>query len=264
MRFLAIILAFVSGISFAQSYRIITCSEGITVAGNTVTPGMIIEHSSEKINIPTGGYVGLITNEGDIGTLHSPTPLDNLGRLMRREKLMSTGALHDDRPVVLPLIPANSNDEIMGDSLFAYWHFQSELREQPRVVEIINAHGDLLLSLPYKDQWTIFGISDWRATEQSVIIQLKGSKKILSGSMMSVRIGASKRDLIIKQLEPFSADPDKLFYECAVYELNGLYYDRSMAIYRIMSCNQVAGDSFLKSYFDRLNRETMLRVVKID
>lgn len=254
-----LILFLTSPLVKAQSnllFKIISCSEGVTLDGVEVKPGLIVYDNSIKLEIPKKGYAGVITIEGyahKLGKSIKVKSINGAAKYSNREsKPFWGGATYRMDDFTIIGAPSNQFAQILGDSVF--FLFKSNYNKNPPFIGIFsNMFDDVLLSDTIKSNWKIFGVGDLLKKEGAILFTIESNK------YRSERI-------LIKRSEKLNANlnldlagiQNDLIAKLAIYEISKLYYDHLFQLYKIETTKNLNLDPISAAYLAKRREKYQL------
>jgi hypothetical protein len=263
--------------TFGQSFKVITCTPGVTVGTTTIDPRMVIDQSANLITVPRGGSIWFLTDDGWLCNLTQSTRVDKLRELIVMPAM--PGAVMDGAPqFYTKAVESRFNSDMIGDTLFIFWPARHLRSNTTFVFHVADMFDDPLDTLTTDRNWLLADVSEWRKKQWDFIYTVSGRKagqdaeEPLS-SVRGVRFKQKKKDVpamnarimnVGTYTRLFKDDEDKEFYQCVIYELNDLHCDQLFVIYKILSQKKIPKDPFMKAYFDRLNERYGLNELTFD
>jgi len=256
-----LILFLTSQLANAQSYplfKIISCSEGVTLDGVEVKPGLIVYDNSIKLEIPKKGYAGVITIEGyahKLGKSIKVKSINGAAKYSNRESkpFWLRGAIISIDYFTVIGAPQNQFAQIMGDSVF--FHFRSNYNENPPFTGIfLNMFDDVLLSDTLKGNWKIFDIGDLLKKEGAILFRIESSKN----KSIQYLIKSGDQKLEAKINFEINRVHNDLIAKLALHELNNLYYDHLFQLYKIETTKNLNLDPISAAYLAKRREKYQL------
>jgi hypothetical protein len=239
-------------------FKIISCSERVTVDGVEAKPGEIIFSNNDKLNIPKGGYACVITLDGYVYKFLRGISVNRvLGSIRYNvESRLRTGAVH--RSVPYFEIAGYANDQhsdVFGDSILIA--FKCYYKDKPPFkITFVNLFDDQIAQYELDQTWEIFSVDSLLKQEPALLFHI------------SSEVNKSDLSPLVKKIRPMSKtqldfDLGRLNHEpvslLALFEINKLYYDHIFQLYKIeTSKNELILDEFLTAYLARTRSKYQL------
>ncbi len=239
-----LLLLFVS-IQFAFSqddplFKIVSCSEGVTLDGNEVIPGQIVYSNSIKLEIPKKGYVGIITAGGLAAEIRMTIKVKLVNKKFGKYSLI---LLEDE----VGFHGTFNNSRIYGDSLFVGIYDKTRIGAPYQVI-FLNFYDDVLKRDTLRKNWEVYALDEVLNKDTSVLVNVqsifKPNERNLRGAVRRLRFEPPrlKYDL--------SRAPDEVSI-AAIFELNNLYYDHIFQLYKIRKDNSNSIDKISQAYLSQ-------------
>lgn len=274
---LVILFALSLTMTFGQSYKVITCTPGITVGTTTLRPGTVINHSTNILRVPKGGSLALLTDDGWLVEVTQTTSVDKL-----RESVVipaMPGTIMDGEPQFYTrAVESRFRSDIIGDTLFMFWPAKHLITYTTFVFHMADMFDKPLNAVTTDKNWLLVDVSKYRKKKWDFIYSVSGRKtdqdaEVSLSPLKSVSFKQKKKDLAVMnarivnastQMRLFEDEEDRAFYQCAIYELNDFHYDQLYVAYQILSQKKAATNSFMQAYFDRLTERYGLSELRFD
>lgn len=274
---LVFLFIFISPTLFAQTnpiFKIIACSEGVSIGSIPVKAGMDVLPSNEIINIPVDGYIGVLTTDGyvkKISTLN--VNVNEVLTEAKAEKFTRTGAVMGDGKFICIMgnepMQTKGIQMFMSDTLFAWWaqrergnfHALKLPPDQGKLV-VINRQEQIYAEVETNKNSALLDISGWQTEAEPLGFYYAGRKSTIDGGWFT-RVPSSIEKEIRKDIEFYKSDPDRFYYRFAIYQLNGLYQDAALQLYYIMTHNKPASEEMLNVFYARLAKEFDFSLIEL-
>jgi hypothetical protein len=253
---------------FAQSralFRIVTLSYGVNIDGEAISVGQYVKENSRNISIPKGGYLGVITSDGNAGELKQSIAVADVNDFVVPNFIPAggdswlNGATQRPYPSPLRVFPVR-NPKVFGDSVFLLWE-ENMPDDRSRGIEyevrIRSDREEDLIKGTEKHNWVILDMKPFfNNTENSLFVDIR-SKKTTSFTTFVLTKSQVVDQKLMNDLERLGDHRD-LAMLCAVFEVNGYYYDRNLVLYKIITRGyQPTG--FMIKYLETLTKDVPLK-----
>jgi hypothetical protein len=265
MRFSLFILAVTSISAFAQPkplFKIISCSEGVSVDGTQIIPGDIVYSNSNKLNIPEKGYLGILTIQGHTHLLTKSSKVvavdkEIKARVERRSR--GIGAIHRPIPDRFKIAgDANiRNSEIFGDSIIIA--FKSHYKSLPPFkLTFLNMHDERISEYEINQTWKVFSTDTLFKREEAIMYQISSGNKTENEILPFIKkITPTRRQRLNSDFQRLNKNA---VMQLAFFEINRLYYDHIFQLYKMeTSKTELVLDEFLSAYLARTKAKYRLQ-----
>lgn len=254
-----LLLLFVS-IHFAFSqgdplFKIISCSEGVTLDGNEVIPGQIVYSNSIKLEIPKKGFAGVMTTEGyaAILTKSFKAKLVNWSIEYANRETRSSAVIATVPWFTIPGQFSNQFSYISGDSVF--FGFKANYKmDSPITAKFLTMFDEVVLSDTIESNWKVFNVNKLLENEAAILFELS-SNTFTSEKILLVKI---KKELLMKVKFEIARIQDDLIAKLALYELNDLYHDHLFQLYKIETTKNLNLDLISTAYLAKRREKYQL------
>jgi len=224
------------------AFRIVTLSYGVNIDGDAISVGQYVKESSKYIYIPEGGYLGVITTDGNAGELKKSMAVADVNNFVQPRYLPAggdswlNGATQRPYPPPLRVFP-NFYDKIFGDSVFLLWE-ENMVEDRGANVEyeikIRNDRDEELIKGTEKHNWIVLDIRPFfDNTEKRLFVNIR-SNKTGSPTKLTLQKNDKVDQKLVNDLERLNNSNDLAMWY-AVYDVNGYHYDRNFVLYKIIS-----------------------------
>jgi hypothetical protein len=255
MKFLAFALFLITLQGFAQPkplFKIVSCSEGVMVDGVGVEPNDVIYSDSKKLEIPKGGYAGVITKEGYTGLFHRRVSVKLIPESIRynlEPRLKGYGAVH--RPIRYFEIAgegSHNHSELYGDSILIA--FKCNCNDKPPFgVTFFNLFDEVKATYQIAHTWSIFSVRSLLEDEPALLFQIRSESRNSDLSLMIKKINDRTKVQMDFDSQRLTQAPVSLL---ALFEINKLFFDHLYQLYKIETAKpELNLDEFLAAYLAR-------------
>ena len=253
-----LLLLFVS-IQFAFSqgdplFKIISCSEGVTLDGNEVIPGQVVYSNSMKLEIPKKGFAGVMTIEGYAAILTKSFKTKFINWSIEYSKKESWHRdVYSIQDFKIQGDFGNQFAQISGDSVFFAFKVNYKM-DSPITAKFLTMFDEVVLSDTIESNWKVFNVNKLLENEAAILFELSSntyrSEKIL---LRKINIELlSKVNLEIARIQ------DDLIAKLALYELNDLYHDHLFQLYKIQTAKNLNLDPISAAYLAKQKEKYQL------
>lgn len=258
MRLAGFILILTSISALAQPkplFKIISCSEGVTVDGVEAKPGEIIFSNSKKLNIPKGGYAGVITLDGYAYQLLRGISVKEVPSNVKynvESRFRPKGAVNRSMPKSFEIAGFMSNEfsEIYGDSILIAFKSYYKIKP-PFKVTFISMYEETIAEYQINRTWEVFSSDSLFKHEAAFLFGISAKDRKQSAEEYSFvkQIRPSLKTKLDIDFPKLDSNPVTLL---AFYEVNKLFGDHIFQLYKIeMSKEELILDEFLSAYLAR-------------
>lgn len=249
-----LILFLTSQLANAQTnplFKIISCSEGVTLDGVEVKPGLIVYPNSIKLEIPKNGYAGVMTIEGYASSLKESEMVKSING--KAKPFLVGSVIHETPYFTIIGAPSNQFAQIAGDSVFLCFKVNYKI-DPPYIVKFLTMFDEVVLSAAIESNWMIFDIKRLLENEPAILFQLS-SNAYQSENILFKKIN---QELLSKVRLEITRIPDDLIAKLALYELNKLFYDHLFQLYKIETTKNLNLDPISAAYLAKRREKYQL------
>lgn len=260
---ISLILFISSAFANAQSnplFKIISCSEGVTLDGVEVKPGLIVYDNSIKLEIPKNGYAGVMTIEGyaHVFAKNVKTNLINkkVRKIFERPTVRPWGAVHRSSPYPFKFAGdiRNQFSNIYGDSVFIAFKCYYNDDPPPFKITFLNMFDDILNIDTLNNNWKVFNVRNLLNSEIAILYKVNSARH--GSDIMLIKLPS--KEFISKvsfDFERLVKDPAT---QLALYEIKGLYYDQIFFLYKLEKHESFDLDAISAAYLSKTREKYQL------
>jgi hypothetical protein len=272
MRYIVFVLfVAIASNSLAQSdvmFRVVSFSEGVTIDGEVPTVGANVTKDQKRIEVPTNGYLGGITSDGEVFKITGSTGVNRVKANNKMRKVVPFTYAYPNHIIVSSV--SRGNREVVGDTLFFNWKVDDQDAEELVTIKFSDLFYNELVSVRVGNNNGLFVIGPLFSQTPNVIFELtclvnikgRSPKEAHSGLLGLERPKEERLARIKFDLQRLPQTSDRLFYESALYLLNDYTYDSSLCLYKILKSKQATADPILAKYYQVMFDKSDLKSVK--
>jgi hypothetical protein len=260
-----ILLLFFVSIQFAFSqgdplFKIINCSEGVTLDGNEVAAGQVVYSNSLKLEIPKKGYANVMTIEGYAYGLEQNVRVSLVNETIKNNKGVRKAPIHPvyAHPEIFRIL-GDGSSVIYEDSIF-FAVFDLYGIGPPYSLVFKNVREEVVFQDTLDLNWKIFTVKNLFTENKTLLYRVTSIKPATDFNNPQDYAFIKRDERAIKKI---SQKLEKLEFHdivelAAFYELYNLEYDHLFQLYKIETTKYLNLDPISIAYLAKQKEKYQL------
>jgi hypothetical protein len=256
-----LLLLFVSiQFAFSQSdplFKIINCSEGVTLDGNEVAAGQVVYSNSLKLEIPKKGYANVMTIEGYAYGLEQNVRVSLVNETIKNNKGVRKAPIHPvyAHPEIFRIL-GDGSSVIYEDSIF-FAVFDLYGIGPPYSLVFKNVHDEVVFQDTLDLNWKIYSVKSLLTKGKALLYRVTSIKSSNDFNNPQNYAFIKRDERAIKKISQ-KLEFHNIVELAALYELYNLEYDHLFQLYKVETSKNLTLDPISIAYLAKRREKYQL------
>jgi hypothetical protein len=239
-------------------FVIVSCSQGVMLDGEAVSPGQMVYRESSKLSVSKGGYAGVLTIDGYSFLFNTKISIDvsAVSKFIFKKKYDSRlgGTVNLESPVRLIDDTHFHSPYVIGDSILLGWW---PLKEKTMQIKFESMSDELLKLDSTTKNWIVVSTTELFKKDSLVIFSVYEKDRLGRNQFQNLikRPLGNRLKALAFDMNRLKSVSDKVFLQIILFELYDLFYDHLFQLYQLEYTSNQSQNRIFSSYITQQKKK---------